>query len=82
MDLEIFPRDGAGQRMVVALNKHLAISIRSGMCTGMLAWIIGQVACPANVSPLQLTSISELITTRVVALLGARLRSRKTGAVF
>jgi hypothetical protein len=32
--------------MVVGLNKHLSVALRSGMCTGMLGWIGDKVACP------------------------------------
>ncbi|KAH6654994.1 hypothetical protein BKA67DRAFT_675017 [Truncatella angustata] len=37
-------------RMVAAVNKVTAVSIKSGLCTGPLGWIVNGVACPSDSS--------------------------------
>ncbi|KAK6074711.1 hypothetical protein SCUP515_06340 [Seiridium cupressi] len=35
-------------KMIAAVNKVTATAIKSGMCTGLLGWIVNGVACPAS----------------------------------
>jgi hypothetical protein len=44
-------RDGARYlRMIASVNKVAATSIKSGLCTGPIGWIVNGVACPSDSS--------------------------------